>query len=374
MNQYPSQNSRPPLQEGGARQRWGEESPQEQSGYGLDRDYEPEQRQRFGPHHEPWDRPWMASRDAPQRGGDWQQERDWYGEHGRPAQGRNWRQGQDWQQQGQNWQHGRGYGGADPGRRDAPQSAYPDDYRGRGPNHAEDAARRWPRNEDRENYGALQPGYRGGVYERRYGEAGYREPDYRPGAQRDDRGSQDYRRHQGDRRAHPGAYAEQRYAGRPELQRGVQYGAEQYRPQHFSGGGNWAPSAAQGYAARADYRRPPQPARGAYRGRGPKGYTRSDERIREDICERLSEDPGVDASDVSVSVQAGIVTLEGGVGSRAQKRRAEDIADACSGVRDIHNRLAVPMKDAARTDRGGGAAAGAKAAEVKKDDSAPDHL
>src|SRR5687767_1551774 len=33
---------------------------------------------------------------------------------------------------------------------------------------------------------------------------------------------------------------------------------------------------------------PPSPARGGYSGHGPTGYTRSDERIREDVCERLS--------------------------------------------------------------------------------------
>lgn len=30
---------------------------------------------------------------------------------------------------------------------------------------------------------------------------------------------------------------------------------------------------------------------GGFAGRGPKGYQRSDDRIREDVCERLAEDP-----------------------------------------------------------------------------------
>ena len=96
-----------------------------------------------------------------------------------------------------------------------------------------------------------------------------------------------------------------------------------------------------------------------YRGRAPKGYVRSDERIREDICERLSEDSLVDASDISVSVQSGVATLEGGVADRPQKHRAEDIADACSGVRDVRNLLSVahrpghprPEHDAGRAAR-----------------------
>lgn len=74
-------------------------------------------------------------------------------------------------------------------------------------------------------------------------------------------------------------------------------------------------------------------------GRGPKGYTRSDDRIREDVCDRLSYDDEVDASDITVNVKDGEVTLEGTVTDRYSKHRAEDIADAVHGVRDVHNRL-----------------------------------
>lgn len=74
-------------------------------------------------------------------------------------------------------------------------------------------------------------------------------------------------------------------------------------------------------------------------GKGPKGYVRSDERIREDVCDRLSDDDEVDASDISVSVKAGEVLLEGTVVDRHCKHRAEDIAESVSGVRDVANRL-----------------------------------
>ena len=50
---------------------------------------------------------------------------------------------------------------------------------------------------------------------------------------------------------------------------------------------------------------------GPYRGRGPKGYIRSDERICEDVCDRLSDDPFVDAADVEVVVAGSEVTLTG---------------------------------------------------------------
>lgn len=80
---------------------------------------------------------------------------------------------------------------------------------------------------------------------------------------------------------------------------------------------------------------------GPHRGKGPKGYERSPERLKEDLCERLTEADDVDASEISVSVRDGIVTLEGSVPERRMKHRAEDIADACPGVKDVENRLKV---------------------------------
>lgn len=78
-----------------------------------------------------------------------------------------------------------------------------------------------------------------------------------------------------------------------------------------------------------------------YRGRGPKGYQRSDDRILEDVCDRLTDDEAVDASAVTVHVNNGEVTLRGSVNSRAQKHAAEDSAEGVSGVRDVINQLRV---------------------------------
>jgi hypothetical protein len=80
---------------------------------------------------------------------------------------------------------------------------------------------------------------------------------------------------------------------------------------------------------------------GPYRGKGPKGYTRSDERIREDVNDRLNDDSNVDASDIDVSVKNCEVTLTGTVKNRWEKRRAEDLAEAISGVKNVENRIKV---------------------------------
>lgn len=75
--------------------------------------------------------------------------------------------------------------------------------------------------------------------------------------------------------------------------------------------------------------------------RGPKGYQRSDERIREDICERLMGAYHIDSSEVTVGVKNGKVLLEGSVPSRHMKHAIEDIVDSCLGVMDIENHVRV---------------------------------
>lgn len=83
------------------------------------------------------------------------------------------------------------------------------------------------------------------------------------------------------------------------------------------------------------------PRAGSFRGKGPKGYVRSDERIKEDVCDRLSDDDTLDASDITVEVSAGEVTLTGYVDSRQDKRTAEDCAEQCAGVAHVQNNLRV---------------------------------
>lgn len=82
-------------------------------------------------------------------------------------------------------------------------------------------------------------------------------------------------------------------------------------------------------------------ATSSYRGRGPKNYQRSDERIREDVCERLSMDDDIDASEIEVHVAEGVVTLNGSVNERHAKRMAEDVCENVRGVKDVQNNLRV---------------------------------
>jgi osmotically-inducible protein OsmY len=119
-----------------------------------------------------------------------------------------------------------------------------------------------------------------------------------------------------------------------------------------------------------------------HRGRGPRGYKRSDERVREDVCDQLYNDPYVDASDIEVEVSGGEVTLGGTIDSRQTRRRAEDIAESALGVTHVQNNLRVWRRDMPalgthRATSGLGAAAsggttfGARDAMTSAGDAAP---
>lgn len=89
----------------------------------------------------------------------------------------------------------------------------------------------------------------------------------------------------------------------------------------------------------AQARRNVDARQGEHRGRGPKNYRRSDERIRDDVNDRLTEDSWLDAQGIEVTVANGEVTLAGTVRSREDKRRAEVLAEGVSGVDNVQNNL-----------------------------------
>ncbi len=81
--------------------------------------------------------------------------------------------------------------------------------------------------------------------------------------------------------------------------------------------------------------------RGPYGGLPPKGYSRSDDRIREDVCDELTRRPDVDPRRVTVAVRDGEVTLEGAVENLRARHLADEIATNCAGVKQVHNRLRI---------------------------------
>lgn len=81
--------------------------------------------------------------------------------------------------------------------------------------------------------------------------------------------------------------------------------------------------------------------RSGFYGKGPKGWTRSPERLKDEVCEALWRNPRVDASEIDVSIEGNTIRLTGTVESREAKREAENCIENLVGVEDIRNELRV---------------------------------
>lgn len=133
-----------------------------------------------------------------------------------------------------------------------------------------------------------------------------------------------------------------RSAGRSYGEGGYgRYAGDEGRRGAFGFGGYGGQGGAQTTGGGRMWEQGSQQAIGEHRGKGPRGYRRSDERVREDVCDRLTDDPFLDASNIEVTVKDCEVTLSGAVNSREDKRRAEDLIERISGVRDVTNNLRV---------------------------------
>jgi osmotically-inducible protein OsmY len=170
-----------------------------------------------------------------------------------------------------------------------------------------------------------------GYGSRQYGEGGYGRGQYGPS-----RYESRYREGQYGR----GVYGEDQYGwneyGGPRyvgsLYRGERRGEEPYREHEWQ-------------------RSKEQPGLlGRLYARGPKGYTRSDERIKEDISERLWRAEYMDSSEVTIAVKDGAVTLSGTVPERWMRHEIENIADSCMGVQDIEDNIRVQRRTTEETD------------------------
>lgn len=115
----------------------------------------------------------------------------------------------------------------------------------------------------------------------------------------------------------------------------AQYNREQHDREYFS--------QRQGWREPVSDRR-----RGPFSGIGPQGYQRSDERIFEDVCERLKWHGQIDVRNIQVEVQNGEVTLSGTVDGRRTRQLAEHILYDVFGVKDLHNRLHIQAQQRQR--------------------------
>lgn len=80
---------------------------------------------------------------------------------------------------------------------------------------------------------------------------------------------------------------------------------------------------------------------GRRRERRTRSSRRSDSRIVEDVNGSLLAHDDLDASEIIVSAEDGILTLSGTVSSFAERSLAEDLVGSVLGVSDVKNELNV---------------------------------
>ena len=86
-----------------------------------------------------------------------------------------------------------------------------------------------------------------------------------------------------------------------------------------------------------------------YRGVGPKGYRRSDPRVRELVCDQLLLDPYLDASRIVVRVANGRVALTGRVPNERMRESAVAVAsNAAAGAVDDKLQVLAPAQRPSR--------------------------
>lgn len=191
-----------------------------------------------------------------------------------------------------------------------------------------------PRSYGSEGYGSS--GYRNEIYR---GQQDFGAEATRSGARDEGRGWDEYANRYSGRQYGAGEGNEYDYRGGSL---GGGFGESQRDSGRFGGYGpsDYGQRSSQGFGS-SRYVSQSAQSEGQHRGRGPRGYRRSDDRIREDVCDCLTDDPYIDASNLEVTVKDCEVTLSGTVVRREDKRRAEDLAERISGVKDVRNNLRV---------------------------------
>lgn len=188
------------------------------------------------------------------------------------------------------------------------------------------------------NYGSNQPGGFGSAYGSSYGSgsgSSYQSPDY--GSSYTSGSGRNYA--SANEAYGSGANFGSNYGSGSTFGSGTNYGSG----SNYGTGSNYDSSYSSTAGSNYGDTRSSSTSsnRMSYSGKGPKGWQRSDENIRERVCDMLERDHSLDASEIEVTVKEGMVTLSGKVDQRSSKRRAEDIIENIPGVKDVKNEITV---------------------------------
>ena len=213
---------------------------------------------------------------------------------------------------------------------------------------------RWPEDRGYDDYRNFQQPSRHSQDDQRHGYQGYGQPQ---------RGGYYSQRNEPDRHGsqsgnyEPGYGSSRGYGNQGASQSQPSYGQGNWHDRNYQGNSpgyehDRSHSWREDYGSTGQQYRSSAPIHGShengssespsgFRGQGPKGYKRSDQRIQEDVNDHFTDSSSLDASGIDITVRDGEVTLAGTVNSRACKREAEDLADRISGVKHVQNNLRV---------------------------------
>lgn len=68
-----------------------------------------------------------------------------------------------------------------------------------------------------------------------------------------------------------------------------------------------------------------------------------DDIIRQDIIDKLTQDPGIDTSKIQVEVENGKVILKGKADTEDEKQLSAKVARSVAGVKEVENHLHVDL-------------------------------
>jgi hypothetical protein len=124
--------------------------------------------------------------------------------------------------------------------------------------------------------------------------------------------------------------------------------ASDYETSNGGRGGNFGPDDRSWIDVCADDECEGRPH---HAGRGPKNWSRSDQALYEEVCERLLRDPLIDARGVTVDVADGVVAVHGHAAAPADPALIERLVREVPGVRGAAFDLAIRPRGASAVVR-----------------------
>ncbi len=132
-----------------------------------------------------------------------------------------------------------------------------------------------------------------------------------------------------------------RSQGSPDRSGINRFGEDHIRPDYYDDEQGMRHPRIEGLGMHVNWSRDPrsEASRENHHGKGPKNFSRKDEHLKEEVCEKFLMNPDLDPEHIDVRVEEGVVILSGHVRIREDRFLAEDLARDVSGVKEVVNQI-----------------------------------